>query len=401
MSWRERLQPGSFRDVPFLLQDNTCSGGRRQVVHEYPGREQGFVEDNGRRDTRHSLQLYLIGADYDQRREQLQQALESAAGAGTLVHPRKGSLQVVVDEYSYTESTAEQGMARFDVTFIEAQSQVQPQALVDTQANVANAAQQALQSSQAVFAREFTITGLPEFVNHSSLTRLETMVEQLRGVNGQLRAAQQPVSDFFQSIDNLKAELEHLVRQPAVLAARLVAGMESLAGVIDEGGDTVALYVDLSTTPAVATPAFNTPSRLQEQANLQAINRLQSQAAVTLAALASSELAYVSYQQAIAVRDQVLQLIDEQLHSANDEVYIAMRELRACVVKDIQQRGGSLARIEYFTPVVTAPALVLAYRLYADYRREDELLQRNDLEHPAFVPAGEALEVLIEGERGV
>jgi prophage DNA circulation protein len=56
-------------------------------------------------------------------------------------------------------------------------------------------------------------------------------------------------------------------------------------------------------------------------------------------------------------------------------------------------RGGGTARST--TPLQTIPALVLAHSLYGDawYQsaRADELVARNRIIHPGFVPAGRAV----------
>jgi len=43
------------------------------------------------------------------------------------------------------------------------------------------------------------------------------------------------------------------------------------------------------------------------------------------------------------------------------------------------------------------PAIVLAYRLYGDAERADEIVARNRVRHPGFVPGGQPLEVLSNG----
>lgn len=394
MSWRDRLQRGSFRGVPFYLETNSYSGGRRQIEHAFPNKEQGFIEDNGRRDGRHQMQLYVVGDNYDIARDALEQALESDQGAGTLIHPRRGAIQVVVGEFSITESTAEQGMARFDVLFLEAKKRPQPTSEIDSQAIVASAADQTLESIKAGFVSTYKTDGFPQFVAESSQNQLQNLVSDLRGINSRLNAAQQPISDFFRDIDSLGNELGSLIRQPANLVNRVVGGIAAIAGVINDVNASIAVYENLARVVPPNVSAFDTPSRQQEQANAQAINRMQAQAAAVEAARASSALSYDSYQQATAIRDRVVALLDEQLLTADDDTYTTMRDLRAKVVQDIRARGADLSRIENYTPTQTAPALVVAYRLYGDAEREQEIIKRNNIKNPAFVQGGQALEVL-------
>lgn len=45
MSFRDRMQTASYRGIEFLTDSSETKGGRRVVVHEYPG---GDIADSGR-----------------------------------------------------------------------------------------------------------------------------------------------------------------------------------------------------------------------------------------------------------------------------------------------------------------------------------------------------------------
>ena len=72
--------------------------------------------------------------------------------------------------------------------------------------------------------------------------------------------------------------------------------------------------------------------------------------------------------------------------------------LRRAVTADLTARGGTLARLQTHVPAVTMPALVIAQRLYGDPARMEaraaEIVARNKVPHPGFVPGGAALQVL-------
>jgi prophage DNA circulation protein len=89
-----------------------------------------------------------------------------------------------------------------------------------------------------------------------------------------------------------------------------------------------------------------------------------------------------------------LDALDARQGEADDAVYGALADLRGAVVRDIAARGADLARVVRYTPPETLPALVLAHRLYGDAARDGELVARNGIAHPGFVPGGLELEVL-------
>ena len=83
-------------------------------------------------------------------------------------------------------------------------------------------------------------------------------------------------------------------------------------------------------------------------------------------------------------------------HDPRIDAYIAARAefarpilewLRARVHADLTARMTSTARLRAYTPREVTPGLALAYDLYEDVSRETELIERNAILHPGFLPA--------------
>ena len=96
MAWRDNLVAASFRGAGFSVNGTDAPiAGRRVAVHEYPGRDEPFVEDLGRRTKRWEIEAFVVGDDYAIARDRLIEECDMP-GAGELVHPYLGSLQVGV-----------------------------------------------------------------------------------------------------------------------------------------------------------------------------------------------------------------------------------------------------------------------------------------------------------------
>jgi prophage DNA circulation protein len=100
MSFFGQLQQASFGGVPFGVLGADATFGRRQAVHQYPFRDQPWVEDLGKSVRRINLTGFLIensaiygGGDVISQREALIAVAESP-GASTLIHPTLGRLNV-------------------------------------------------------------------------------------------------------------------------------------------------------------------------------------------------------------------------------------------------------------------------------------------------------------------
>jgi len=109
-------------------------------------------------------------------------------------------------------------------------------------------------------------------------------------------------------------------------------------------------------------------------------------------ALAQASTAYVptSTDDAVAVRQQVTQLLDAEIQVAadqgQDDVYQALHDARTAVVQDLTARATDLASMVQVSTPHTVPALTLAQRLYRDASRADQLVAEADPIHPAFMP---------------
>ena len=107
-------------------------------------------------------------------------------------------------------------------------------------------------------------------------------------------------------------------------------------------------------------------------------------------ARASADYQPTSQQDAEAVRDNVAGVLDclevEAGDRFEDASFAALDALRVAVVNDLTQRGASLAPVVTRNFAVNLPAAVMAWRLYSDATRADDLVTRNNPPHPAFMP---------------
>lgn len=116
-TWRQRYVQGSFRGATFVTQQRERVGGRRIALFELPFRDTPVGEDLGRRAREATIDCFVHGADYMDARDALVNALE-AFGPGTFVDPWTGEqLQVMCEDFRWSESTDEGGMARFTILF--------------------------------------------------------------------------------------------------------------------------------------------------------------------------------------------------------------------------------------------------------------------------------------------
>jgi len=138
--WKAGLRNASFRGVQFHVVDRDFESGRRIHNHEYPKRNSNFPEDMGKSTREFSVEAYVIGDDYMNRRNRLVAACEQE-GPGSYVDHWGITQKVVCTKIKLGESSEEGRMCRFRLDFIEAGSgNFAPVAIAATAAQLTTAA---------------------------------------------------------------------------------------------------------------------------------------------------------------------------------------------------------------------------------------------------------------------
>ena len=179
MGWRERLQPASFRGVPFEVDAAEATGGRRLARHEYPLRNEPYTEDLGRKARSWTITAFLIGEEYDVGRNRLLRACE-ADGPGTLVHPYLGELRVLVESVLEKETKQEGRVARLSLTFVEAgRLGLAEGQSVDTSRRVRARAVAAVAQIKVVGASSVVVANRPDAVQSATTSKFASVLDMI------------------------------------------------------------------------------------------------------------------------------------------------------------------------------------------------------------------------------
>lgn len=381
MTWREELRDASFRGVPFEVEGDSGTFGRRTQVHEYPQRDKPWSEDLGRATRNFEVTAFLIGDDYLARRDALLAALETE-GPGTLVHPWYGELEVSVREPArVSHSSRDGGMCTVALAFVEAGELEFPAAADSLGAQSLEAADELGDASAIDFSEDFELDGMPSFVQ-------DGFFEDLDLFDGLLEAA----SSGWQWLNAVV---------PEWLGDALAFGQD-LVGMFDRTvlPDTAANAARLNRNAVVsltalsrqygayvAEPVSAAPATRQREVNRAALASLFQRATLIQAAGMASAMPLPVYDDAVLVRDSLAAALEEASFTAADAVYVPLVTLRARVHADITARLNQAARLLTYTPREPMACLALAYDLYEDVAREQEIIDRNAVRHPGFVPA--------------
>jgi len=403
MNWRDRLLPASFRGVGFWIDQAKTPVGRKGQLHEYPQRDLPYFEDLGQQAKIHDITAFIVGADCLEQRDKLLKALE--AGSGELVHPWLGRLQVKVGECDMTHTRQDGGLVTFALKFYPDKPLPFPTATVSTQKVLLAKADTLLGSAVARFEQAMTLikaarigianlrnslTGVYEVIKE----QLKPLIEQYRQITELVKAVKELPKEVAAEFKGLLGDIKELKAFAkegyrgviADVSQQLEAIRKADAPKITTGKDTNAaaqamadlvqdtLLVKVAQWVAsmpVASPAvklLSTPS-VAHQAD-QPVTRQEVPVTEELKAL----------QKAVgAAIDPMLDKADPKHHQAiNDVKEALLAHLKAVASSGVRQVSKSFQE--------SLPALVVAYRQFADATRVTEVTQSNAMNHPGFAP---------------
>ncbi|WP_431282725.1 DNA circularization N-terminal domain-containing protein [Humitalea sp. 24SJ18S-53] len=429
-----RLRPASFRGVAFVVVGSGTDLGRRVVTHKFPLRDTVQHEDMGRRERSITIEAFLVGDDAAGRLARLERALEQA-GAGRLVHPTYGELQVVVTA-AKTMTGLEQGLVRVSITFeVDDEASAQPRGVTNGTSLLDRLGLGAVSAFVDEYASLLTIDGLQDFVaeqlgeqlgalglSMSDLASVYGLAGQALGVWGLLESwtasaeVSPSPSGMSVSAGAVVTSIAALGRadQVADATGAVVGAVEAwraagtLPNTLTASAPRPDALIALSAAGAgITAPAgvSATDSRRAAASNLAALDLLVRATAAAEAVRAGAVVAWDSRDEAASYRDRIADALDDAADRAGglgwDASWRGLLDLRAAWVGHINSVAAPLPRVTSVMLAAPRSSVRLAYQLDGDalatlIGRAGDIATRNAASHPGFLPAGEPLEVLTD-----
>lgn len=397
--WRDQVKrAATFRGVAFFVDAAEFTTGRRNATHKFPFREGApYIEDTGIDGRTFPVEAFVVGDDYIDQRDDLLSALEKA-GPGELVHPHYGARRVsVVGPVHVREGGQELGIARIQIMFAETVADPpQPTTTVAGTAAVAQSVTAAKSSASSAFQAAFSTAGK---IYDGVVSVLKGATNALNSVTGAVGFLTQDaasfgrqVSDFANGSLALASTPGDLVTQATGMFDQLKTFVLNAENVTDPLGVLLGIYGFNQGTPI--TPPSPTVDRAIDASNSTAVATFLQRAVLLEAASMLPSLSFLSYEDAVASRARVVDLIDEQAETITDETFPEFMQLRADLVRAVPGDSSDLPHLLAYTPRATVPSIVLSHRLYGDVDGEADILARNKIRHPGFIMGAVELEVL-------
>ncbi|EHZ3324798.1 multidrug DMT transporter permease [Salmonella enterica] len=218
---------GSFRNVPFLVyKEQRERGGRNIVKREYPLRESGGADDLGPKLPAFTFTVIVQGDDAQAQRKALRDALY-APGAGELIHPDYGTLNVLIDSFESRYNVSEQRVVEFTISATPQANDTAPQMQNDTAAMLATKAGGGLNSIFNTLADDWAVVS-------DNLHDLQAMADTVSGKIDALEntvssvGIMQDISAFTASFTAMKGNITALITSPLRMAQQFAGVFSGL-----------------------------------------------------------------------------------------------------------------------------------------------------------------------------
>ncbi len=434
MSWRDQLQQASFRGVSFGVVDAEVLFGRRNVLHEYPLRDEPFAEDLGKKAREYTINAFIIGEDYIGTRDALMKAIEDQETPGTLVHPTLGAMSVIPKDCRVKFDNKLGGIEYFTLTFAEAGEGKFPLGSEDTSFLSSAFSSEAIANVIGSFSSAFNVFNVPDFLHLSSLNNLiGTDTTSINGdgldflsqVNSTLKTGSfgsdnSDFTDISEALTKFRSTATTDLYEPPTLGGKLsdiLTGMSDVYLNQPTEKDNVPTYLS-SVKPAkpelqaleaqkrmqtygddFVTVPLTTADRVQESENQYQLVVLVKIISICEMIRITSIMDFASRQDALVVRDSVdtfiLPVLLQVADRGDDVPYLALSKARAAMIKDVNTRAATLKNKKYVLTADAMPALAFAYDQYEDATKDEEIISRNHIRNPVYIPPHSRVEIIV------
>lgn len=375
----DNLLPASFRGIPFAVEaDVQLQTGRNLARHVFVQREESTTADLGRKQREFPVDAFVLGDDYQTRHDLLLDALETE-GPGLLSHPFYGLRTVAVEDVSVTVSSG--GIARFTVVFVEHSDPVFPSVTASPLATVQAATAALRAAASADFSAFWSVVGAA-FVAARAISSVQTAVADIRSaVLAPVAAVGGAVGAISRGLDTIDNTVAALIDLPGDL-------VDAIGDVLDQIADVFALSSVVPAAAIVDAAEAVTAEQQKIADNDVALDRLVQRLGLAALADAIVLVDFASHDEAASARDQVAEALETAMETAGGDVYDELSRARSAMATQVTEQSADLPIVQTITIDSPTSAIEIAWRLYQDPDRADEIVARNNIPHGGFIGAG-------------
>ena len=368
--WLKAFQPASFRGVPFKVDGEGMAGQRRLSISPIAYADASVIEDMGRDPMLFRVTAYLAGDAADREAKALTVAL-SVKGPALLVLPMQGAVRARVQDWSRDRRKDVAGHVAVSITFIEEGLGSAPFAAIGGAGPVADLLAAGAQILGASLDGAFAgLSGARQSPELRDVTLAET---RLHAAAATTASGDRPAAIVTRALSAFSEAVETAIDAPAAYAATLTNGWR-----------LVALHAD--------------PAELRAHLAVELVMPVESAAGIAEQAALAGALAIAAVRGDYPARPDARRAREAMAAAVAPVVAAAGAALGFEAKAWLAGMTGEAALILSRTAATRAPlvrvetglslsAVTVAYQLYGDANRAQEMVDRNRVTTAALMPA--------------
>lgn len=394
MGWRDELLEASLGIVKFKVRGTDVEAGRLHAVHRFAGsKSRPWVEDLGVGGETFSVDAYVLGDDYLEQRRKLLETATRPSTSLRLTLPTWPPRIVFCTGVRIRETSDELRLARFELSFRVVDDQVTIAKAVKPAQEAESKAKALEDQAEASALENLELEGVPDYVREGAAESLRETGRALLGLDF-LGGASAAVGDVTRAAYRLIDDALELATAPADLVSQTLAAVQGVAtALVDAPGSALEAYRTLLELEIPALGLSSDAGKARDR-NASAVVSLVRQVALAGYTRAALAVDWETREDAELARARALEAIDLEAEAADDAGYKALLDLQAALTAALPPEDEDLPNLVRITPAGDTTTLALAYKLYDDVERDDEIRERNRIRNPALVAPGQELEVL-------
>ena len=425
-NWPDQMRPASFRGVRFYVDNESYKGGRRLKVHEFVDRDDPVIEDLGEAAKTWTVKAFVSSENWQSEMDALF-AAATAGGPATLRLPSRGGVLAHCSSVTSNFERNKLGWYGVDLEFnlVGEASGFTPvrlaQVLIREAADAALSAVVAavvngtqgveLGGQRPLAAEAFSdfvgmVAELPESLELDDIDgpqikrKLDRLAEDVASLSENYAVAkswdesENVVLDgtglfertglvLLEAIENATVDESTALRMATMFDAMLHETPRALESTQDE---IDLIYFDNVQEAAIITRR-RTATRFKEDEDAHVLASGVRNLALMAYCKVISKLDFVTRKDAIQYRANLSGMLQEVARETVDAE--ALAQINAVVAKAVEYISQNIVDLKPIVTVETKtslPAVFWSYYLYGHTDSVEDLVERNGVEHPSFMP---------------
>jgi len=368
-----------FKDLHWL--NDSISSGYKKILHEYPNRDRGYIENLGLSILKGSATFRVYNTVNNSTVEAFERVLkDGVTSAGTLVLPTLGTVEdMEVLTWSSQRNESKLGYVEYTIEFAQTSQNQYPASTNINTSFLDRLKNKLLGDNVAAFDKAWNSIKNKKAQAEKALAKIRQTGKAMVDIAKRVEGAGSLVSDFANTISVLTSDAVRLANSPRELATQLKLSFDSLEQSIQNTQvlfNVLKGYFGYNIGDANAIGVGVIQKQIQE--NQQGINNVIRSNALASAYVFSTLLEYKTTNELNEVRELLKNEYDDLFEKLPDEIAETLQEIQTNANRLFDRQILTLPTLETLN-INKQPLGVFLYSYYGSLDNYENIYNINNV----------------------